>query len=156
MIEIEVPGYRKLALQHLVLDYNGTLACHGTLLPGVRERLGVLADHLTVHVLTADTFGTARTGLGGVACELTILPSAGQAEAKVAFVRGLGAEGAACIGNGMNDRLMLEASALGIAVIQEEGAASQTLLAAQVVCRDIRDALDLLLIPLRLAATLRG
>ncbi len=156
MIEIRVPGDRNLALQHLVLDYNGTLACDGALLPSVRDRLAVLADRLAVHVLTADTFGTARAELEAIACELTILPPGSQAEAKAAFVRGLRAEGAACIGNGTNDRLMLEASALGIAVVQEEGAATQTLLAAQVVCRDIRDALDLLLVPLRLAATLRG
>ena len=67
----------------------------------------------------------------------------------------LGAERTACIGNGRNDRAMLEKAGLGILVIQEEGAAVESLLAADVACRDILAALQLLLHPLRLVATLR-
>jgi soluble P-type ATPase len=44
---------------------------------------------------------------------------------------------------------------VGIAVVEGEGAAVATLLAADVVTRDIHDALDLLLSPRRLVATLR-
>ncbi len=156
MIEIVVPGYRAFALEHLVLDFNGTLACDGTLLPGVRERLGALAGCLTIHVLTADTFGMAGKELAGLPCALTVLPADGQTEAKKFYVERLGDGVSVCIGNGRNDRLMLEASALGIIVVQEEGAALESLLAAQVVCRDIRDALDLLVHPLRPVATLRS
>ena len=156
MIEIAVPGYRTFALKHLVLDYNGTLAWDGALLTGVGARLAALANHLTVHVITGDTFGTARRDLAGLPCELTVLPAEGQAEAKRSFVERLGAEVTVSIGNGRNDRLMLEAAALGIVVLQEEGAATESLLAAQVVCRDIREALDLLVSPLRLVATLRS
>ena len=156
MIEVDVPEHAKLNLEHLVLDYNGTLACDGVLLPGVRERLERLADHIALHVVTADTFGTTQAELENIPCNLTVLPSGGQAEAKAAHVNGLGAERTACIGNGRNDRLMLAAAALGIAVLQEEGAAKDSLMAAHVICRDIREALDLLLIPLRLTATLRG
>jgi soluble P-type ATPase len=61
----------------------------------------------------------------------------------------------AAIGNGRNDQLMLAAAALGIAVVQEEGAAIESLSAADVVLPDIRSALDLLLFPKRLIATLR-
>lgn len=39
MIEIEIPGGETLRLEHLVLDFSGTLARDGRLLPGVRERL---------------------------------------------------------------------------------------------------------------------
>jgi soluble P-type ATPase len=60
------------------------------------------------------------------------------------------------IGNGRNDQLMLKASALGIAVILAEGIAAETLLASDVVCTSIIDALDLLRNPLRLTATLRS
>ena len=156
MIEVMVPEHDRLNLEHLVLDFNGTLACDGTLLPGVRERLMSLADRLTLHVVTADTFGAARAELEGLPCQLTVLPSGEQAEAKAALVRRLGAEVTACVGNGRNDRLMLATAALGIAVVQEEGAARECLLAAHVICRDIREGLDLLLVPLRLTATLRG
>jgi soluble P-type ATPase len=50
---------------------------------------------------------------------------------------------------------MLKAADLGIAVMQGEGAAVETLLAAAVVAPDIRAALGLLLYPARLVATLR-
>jgi len=156
MIEIAVPGYRTFRFEHLVLDHNGTLARDGMLLPGVRERLGALAGCLTIHVLTADTFGTAIAELAGLSCELTVLPAERQAEAKRSFVERLGAEVTVSIGNGRNDRLMLQAAALGIVVLQEEGGAIESLLAAHVVCRDVREALDLLVHPLRLVATLRS
>ncbi|MGN2390166.1 HAD family hydrolase [Pelomicrobium sp. G1] len=140
---------------HLVLDYNGTLALDGELLPDVRERLQRLSAALSIHVVTGDTFGTARARLAGLPCQLSILPQRGQAEAKRVYVEHLGA-GCACIGNGRNDHLMLKAAALAIAVVQQEGAWGDTLTSAQVIVRDIRDALDLLLYPQRLVATLRG
>ena len=60
------------------------------------------------------------------------------------------------MGNGRNDALMLKEAALGIAVIQEEGGAVETLLAADIVTHSVLVALDLLLNPLRLTATLRS
>lgn len=155
MIEIRIPEFGSLALRHLVLDYNGTLACDGQLLPGVRERLQLLSDNLQVHVVTADTFGQAKEALSGVACTLSILSPGKQTEAKLAYIRQLGLTSSVCIGNGCNDRLMLKEAVLGIAVIQEEGGASTTLFAADVVTKSIQSALDLLINPLRLVATLR-
>src|SRR5262249_37435014 len=61
-----VPGSRALRLQRLVLDFNGTLARDGTLLPGVRARLQRRSRHLDIFVLTADTFGAARSALRGL------------------------------------------------------------------------------------------
>ena len=61
MIKIDIPGYQTLGLEHLVLDHNGTLACDGLLIKGVRECLTILSAELTIHVLTADTFGKARS-----------------------------------------------------------------------------------------------
>ena len=65
MLEISIPGGKDLRLEHLVLDYNGTLACDGEILPGVKDCLHELADRLQIYVLTADTFGKARAGLAG-------------------------------------------------------------------------------------------
>jgi soluble P-type ATPase len=84
-----------------------------------------------------------------------VLPAERQDVGKLAYIERLGARKTACIGNGRNDRLMLKEAALGIAVVQGEGAASETLLAADVVCPDILSALALLRDPLRLKATLR-
>lgn len=155
MIEVNIPGRGVLRIEHLVLDYNGTLAVDGELVPGVGERLTALAGQLQVHVLTADTFGRATDRLAGLPCELTVLAPGAQDRAKLEAVQRLGPQRAACIGNGRNDQLMLEQAALGIAVILAEGAAVETLLRADLVCTSILDALDLLRSPLRLAATLR-
>jgi soluble P-type ATPase len=50
---------------------------------------------------------------------------------------------------------MLQAAALGIAVLGPEGLAAEAWQAADVVMASIHDALDLLLHPRRLVATLR-
>ena len=156
MIKIAIPGFGTLELKYLVLDYNGTLAVDGRLLPGVEKRLNSLSRSLTLHVLTADTFGHARDEVPRVRCKLSILPATRQDRAKRAYVKRLGASQVVCIGNGRNDRLMLKATALGIAVLQKEGAASEAMAAADLVVSDITDALDLLANPLRLIATLRS
>ena len=59
-MELAIPGFGRLRLEHLVLDYNGTLAVDGRPLPGVKARLKRLARSLRIHVVTADTFGKAR------------------------------------------------------------------------------------------------
>lgn len=156
MIEIGIPGHKTLQLEHLVLDYNGTLACDGQLIPGVAQRLTELATSLHIHVLTADTFGKARSGMGDIPCTLSILPLEHQDTGKLGYVEALGPGSAVCIGNGRNDCLMLKESALGIAVILEEGAAMATIHDADVVCTSIVSALELLSNPLRLVATLRS
>lgn len=156
MIEVEIPGHPGLRLEHLVLDHNGTLAVDGILAPGVGERLTALAGELTIHVVTADTFGRAREQLRDLPVAVSILPAGDHARAKLEFVRGLGEKSVAAMGNGRNDRLMLEAAALGIAVLLDEGAAVESVRAADILCRDITSALDLLLHPLRLRATLRS
>lgn len=156
MVNVSIPGHSGLELGHIVLDYNGTLACDGQLLDGVKEALEALAGKLQIHVLTADTFGKATSGLKGIPCKLSILPVDNQDIGKLEYVKGLGPEFAVCIGNGRNDRLMLKEAALGIAVIQGEGAATETLHAADIVCTSIVSALELFTRPLRLVATLRS
>ena len=156
MLTIQIPDYGDLQLEHLVLDFNGTLACRGEVLAGVKEGLAALAEDLAIHVVTADTFGSAAAALVDLPCELTVLPVADQARAKLEFVQRLGAASVVCIGNGRNDRLMLRQAALGIAVILDEVAASATLQAADVVSTSIVAALELLREPRLLIATLRS
>jgi soluble P-type ATPase len=156
MIEIEVPGYKKLRLEHLVLDYNGTIAVHGDIVEGVKEKLESLSERLRIHVLTADTFGMARSKLEGLPCHVYILPIENQEKGKLDYAKQLGLESSVCIGNGRNDRLMLKEAALGIAVILEEGTAKDAVLSADLIIRGILPALELLENPLRLIATLRS
>jgi soluble P-type ATPase len=155
MIRIDIPGDALLELENVVCDYNGTLARDGRLLPGVRDRLSSLSRQLTVHVVTADTFGTARAGLSGLEGRLKVLPPGNQAAAKAAYVNECGPARTVAIGNGQNDRDMLKAARLSIVVLGDEGTAAAALGAASVIARDIRIALDLLLHPQRLVATLR-
>ena len=156
VLRIAIPGQDHLQLSHLVLDYNGTLACNGKLVEGVQQRLAALAEKMIVHIITADTFGTVRAALEDISCQLVILPATGPQDVeKRNFVQGLGERNTVAIGNGRNDRLMLKVAAIGVAVIQQEGAALDTLLSADVVAPDILSALDLLCHPVRLAATLR-
>jgi len=156
MLHIDIPNGPTFPLRHLVLDYNGTLAEDGTLLPGVAEGLTEIACHLDVHILTADTHGTVAGQLHGLPCRLHIVDASPQDRAKLAYLRALDPATVVCIGNGRNDRLMLKEAALGIALIQQEGAGVEALLNADVVCTSIIDAFNLLLKENRLRATLRN
>ena len=156
MINLSVPGFQELNLKFLVLDFNGTLAVDGVLLPGVVDRLMALAASIEIHVVTADTFGTAEEALRGVPVKLTILSGDDQAKSKRYHVLRLGAEFVAAVGNGRNDERMVGTAALGIAVVQAEGASPATIAAAKVVTTSILYALDLFLQPHRLLATLRA
>ncbi len=155
MLRVDVPGLGELALSHLVLDLNGTLAVDGALLPGVAERLRALAPDLEIHLLTADTRGLAAALARELPVRLHVIGPTAQDQAKRDYVRTLGPAACAALGNGANDCLMLAEAALGVALIQAEGAAAAALQAADVVCPTIADALDLLLRPQRLIATLR-
>jgi len=155
MISIAIPGFGDLRLEHLVCDFNGTLAKDGRLLPGVRELLDALAADLRVHVLTADTHGHAADEMSGAPVTSRVIDASGQAAAKRAYVEALGPPGVVAVGNGRNDREMMRVARVGIAVLQAEGAAREVLDAADVVVPSTLDALELLRHPLRLVATLR-
>jgi soluble P-type ATPase len=154
--DLSIPGFGDLRLRHLVLDYNGTLALDGELLPGALDALATLQPAWEIHVVTGDTHGSARRTLAGAPFQLTILPQEGQAVAKLAYVENLGTASCVAVGNGRNDRLMLRSAAIGICLLQQEGASGEALFAADIVCRDILDALAMLGKPQRLIATLRS
>ncbi|SHK82163.1 HAD family hydrolase [Desulforamulus aeronauticus] len=156
MISVEIPGLGEIRLHSLVLDYNGTLALDGHLAEGVLERLNLLAKELKIYVITADTFGLAAAECKGLNGEVMILQNPLGAQEKEDFIMSLGAEQVAAVGNGVNDCLMLKKAALGIAVIGDEGASVKAVNAADIVVKDIRQALELLLHTKRLKATLRG
>jgi len=155
MFFIDISGNDRLEIEHLVLDFNGTIAFDGQLIPGVGELVNRLSEKIFVHVITADTFGSVIKSLSGVKCKIHIIQEGNQDKAKLEYVLSLGAGKTAAIGNGKNDALMLESSALGICVILNEGAFTGTLMKSDIVCTDIIDALSLFEKPLRLKATLR-
>jgi soluble P-type ATPase len=155
MLEITIPGFGLAKLEHLVSDYTGTLSIDGTLIPGVKEQLNNIAQFLSVHIVTADTFGTARGEVKDIKCETIFLTGEDQDIQKEDYIKKLGPDHVVAVGNGNNDRRMLRAARLGIAVIEGEGASAQAVMAAAIVVRSITDAFDLLLNPTRCKATLR-
>ena len=155
MIELNIPGRGTLQLQHLVSDVNGTLAVDGMLIEGVIKRIASVRDRLAVHLLTADTHGRQTIIDQQLNLTATRLTSGNEQEQKRLFVEKLGADSVVAIGQGANDAAMLKAAALGICVMSAEGAATETLLAADIVVPNILTAFDLLDKPLRIVASLR-
>ncbi len=155
MISVDVPGGRPLRIGSALIDMNGTLAVDGTVHAEVGERLRRLAGQIRVVVATADTFGTARQALEGTGVEVRVLRERFGSAQKEMLLEQLGPDTAAAIGNGVNDHRMLARAALAVAVVGREGASWEALRRAHVVVGDPRDALDLLLEPRRLVATLR-
>lgn len=155
MITIEIPGRAPLYIEHVVLDYNGTIAVDGGLLEGVKERIGRLKEDVAVYVLTADTYGTVEKQCGPLGVTVKTFPREGAAACKEEIVRGLPG-GVACMGNGFNDIGMFDAAELSIAVLEREGMCAALLAHASVAVSCAEDGLDLLLKPDRLRATLRS
>ena len=99
MIRIDVPGREIIEIEHVVLDYNGTIAFDGQLIEGAAWRIRELCKSAHVYVLTADTYGTVRSQCDGLGAEVKTFPRANAAECKEEIVRALGGK-VACVGNG--------------------------------------------------------
>lgn len=155
MIELSIPGKGIIRLAHLVCDVNGTLAVDGTLVEGVARSISRLRDRLEVHLITADTHGLQTLIDRQLNLTAVRLESGDEAAQKAAYVRRLGAEQVAAIGQGANDAMMLHEAAIGICVLSVEGASTLAMLSADLVVKDILSALELFEKPLRLVATLR-
>ena len=157
MIDIAIPGYRTPpadgARVRLQRDAGHRRRCWR---PASANACRASPAELRIHVVTGDTFGTARAELAGLPCAIVVLAAEGQAEAKARFARELGTPKVIAIGNGRNDRLLLEAAALAIGVCGREGIATEALQASDIVVPDPAAALDLLLDTKRLVATLRS
>ena len=153
MIRIDIPLRGIVELQHAVFDVNGTLAVDGKPIPGVADRLKALGEHLSLHVLTAGTHGNIAELERVLGFPLHIITIG---EEKVHYVEQLGPASVIAFGNGMNDVGMLRLAAIGVAVLAGEGVSIGALQAADVLVLGPVDAIDLVLNPKRLVATLRG
>jgi len=155
MIELTIPGWGVLNLEHLVMDVNGTLAIDGQLIEGVSRRITALRDRLTIHLLTADTNGRQTIidqQLGLTAVKTT---PGDEVLQKAEYVRKLGSDKVVAIGQGANDAEMLKQAHLGICVMSQEGVARESLLAADLIVPNIIAAFELFEKPLRIVASMR-
>jgi P-type E1-E2 ATPase len=155
MIELNIPGKGTIQLKHLVCDVNGTLAIDGQLYDGLPRLLKTLQDRLEIHLLTADTHGGQDTIDRQLGLRAERIEPGKEAKQKANYVLQLGANHVVAIGQGANDRAMLETAIIGIGILSPEGISQQTLLAADIIIPDIFSALELLDKPLRIVATLR-
>jgi len=159
VIQLDIPGFGRREIDCVVSDYSGTLAFAGAVPPGVRSRLAMLAERVELHILTSDTFGTARRELAELPITLHLISGERHDEQKSAYALERAPHRMAAIGNGTNDRLLLravrDAGGLAIAVDNGEGCAMDSLLAANLMIHGAEKALDLLLDSNRCVATLR-
>jgi len=142
-------------IKHIILDYNGTIAKDGILKKEIHSLLKELSKHYAVHVITADTFGSVKEQILAYDIKLHILKSEDHTKEKKDYVTSLGSDMSLSIGNGNNDTKMLQVAKVGIAILGDEGCSTKALLVSDIVCKSIKDALELPLHPKRLLATLR-
>ncbi len=155
MLELDIPGFGFVRLEHIVSDFTGTLSVDGKLLPGVKDRLDKITQIFKLHILTADTFGKAKAELEGVKCEFHLLEGSDHDVQKAVYVSKLGSDKVIALGNGNNDRKMLKTARIGVAVCLKEGCATDAIKSADIIVTSTTDGLDLLLYPKRMKATLR-
>ena len=154
MIKIEIPGRDDLSIEHVVLDYNGTIAVDGHVIEPLKEHFRSLLKQVDIIVLTADTYGTVRAECEPLGLRVETFPRSEAARCKAEIVKGLSG-GIACFGNGFNDIAMFDLCDLAVAVIEGEGMCAGLLSHADVLVTSACDGLDLLLKPDHLRATLR-
>ncbi|MFH2057969.1 MAG: ATPase P [Pseudomonadota bacterium] len=155
MMNIDIPGFGKIEIEHVVFDYNGTIAQDGELIKGVKEGIAKFSSQMNFHVITADTFGFVKKQLQDVNAVLTIISNKNQDQKKLDYVNTLGAKQTICVGNGANDRLMLKEACIGIAVLGDEGLASSSFVATDLIVKNILDIFGFFKTPERLIASLR-
>ena len=154
-VRIDIPGWGNIDIENIVIDLNGTIAPDGRIAPEVKQKINSLSELAKVYILTADTQGTANEEILGMNAELIKIPEEDSKQGKFDFLKTLNLEVTVAIGNGSNDQLILKETALGIAVLGDEGVSVSAIKTADIVVKNIQNALDLLLKPKRLIATLR-
>jgi P-type E1-E2 ATPase len=155
LIEIDIPGRGIYRFEHLALDLNGTIALDGTIIDGVQERVQNLSRLIDISIITADTAGNAQQLAEALGVKLHKIATGNESAQKLEFIQRLGSKNTVAIGAGSNDVPMLKEAGLGICVLGPEGTAAEAMNNCDVVASDINVALDLLLEPKRLLATLR-
>ena len=153
---VEIPGRETLEIKDIVFDYNGTIAIDGKLIGDVSKNINELSSSFNFYVITADTYGTVKKELENTNCKVITIPALSQDMAKLDFVKELGLNTCLSVGNGRNDKLMLKETILGIAILQDEGLCTETLLNSDILVKSIFDVFAFLKDSNRLIATLRN
>ena len=152
-MKFDIQNFGSFEIKNIVLDFNGTIAKDGKIKEKIPFYLKKLSKEFKIYVITSDTNGSAKAELENLSVKLKILTSSNHTKEKAKFVKEL--QNCFAIGNGNNDSLMLKEAVIGVCVIEDEGAASKSIINADIVTKSIYDAFELLLNPKRITATLR-
>jgi len=154
-MRIDIPGWGGVDVENIVIDLNGTTATDGRIPLEIKEKIESLSHLAKIYVLTADTQGTADKEVANMSVEAIKIDEEESKQGKFDFLKTLDLEKTVAIGNGSNDQLVLKEAALGIAVLGDEGVSVSAMKNADLMVKNIQNALDLFLKPKRLIATLR-
>jgi len=155
MINIEIPGYGNLHIKNVLIDYNGTIAYEGKLIPSLKNIIEKLSKKVNLYVITADTFGTVSKEIENFPIEIIKIEKENERQQKVEALKKLGSQNTISYGNGNNDKLIIKESVIGICIMGDEGCSRETLEEADLVINSIEKGLLLLLDENKLKATLR-
>jgi soluble P-type ATPase len=153
-MKIDIPGWGNVDIENIVIDLDGTIATDGRISLEVKEKIGALSNLAKIYILTANSQGPADEEILGMKAELIKVPNEDSKRGKLDFLKTLNLEMTVAIGNGSNDQLILKEAALGIAVLGDEGVSVSAVKSADIVVKNIQNALDLFLKPKRLITTL--
>lgn len=148
-----MPGVGELELNTIIFDLNGTLAVHGKVPQEAFEQIQKLKDiGFTCVLFSGDQRGNAQK----LAQELGIeFISTRDTDAKRQAAQKYPKEHTVAIGNGRIDIGVFENAKVRIGTLQAEGIHTAILPYIDILVPSIIDALDLLLDPDSLAATMR-
>lgn len=155
MIRVEIPGRDVVEIHNVIFDYNGTLAVDGEPLEGLYNALERLSNEVKLFIVTADTFGTVREYFDERPVEVVIIDRDCGNDFKREYLLKLGRNKTAAIGNGRNDMDMLRESCLSIGIIGREGCFGGIASVSDILMTSPVHAVELLLNPDRMKATLR-
>ena len=153
MITIQRPGQSPLEIEHLLIDFEGTLASDRRVHPKAKDKINLLSKKTKIYIFARSEREIVEIVLRKVKAEILYLPDGSASQTKQELLTRLGREKTAAIGNGADDASILQEAALGICVLGREGAAGESLCKADLIVTDILHALDFLLKPLRQKAT---
>lgn len=157
MILLDIPGYNNISIKTVVFDYNGTIAEDGIVIDEIKDKIRELVNMgIEVFVLTADTYGTVVEQCKELPVKIDYFDKENASENKREIVKRFGYDSTVTIGNGRNDIEMFQQSVISIAVVGREGCFSKALLEADIVVTNVIDAVNLLIKPNRMKATMRN
>ena len=154
MITVQRPGQESIQIESILLDFEGTLATDRRVHPKAKDKINLLSKRTKIFIFTTGEKEVVLNALRNVKAEIIFLRDGNASRDKMDLLKRLGADRTVAIGNGVDDVSVIEAAALGMAVMGKEGMAAEVSARADVVFKDILDALDFLLKPLRQKATL--